>query len=280
MVGNTLDEDIQLLERENRKLKRRIEVLRAYLDQMRGVAHDINGPTTAIVGFSGVLLPQFPKESKVHEYLEAMGRAALGLSKSVEAIHTLSRPDGYNLHTLDLNKIVYAFVAEPEYLWIKENHPDVRININCFPGSLYIKGSEEHLERLIFNFLRNAVEAVEARYSASYGNGEIKIETAAEIGRDPACQEAEQLEYAVLSVSDNGCGIAPENLARIFRTTFSTKNSHNSQKRGCGSMVIRGIVEEHKGYIDAHSEVGTGTQFKVYIPRLTDLAVAKEAAEQ
>ena len=68
MVGNTLDEDIQLLERENRKLKRRIEVLRAYLDQMRGVAHDINGPTTAIVGFSGVLLPQFPKESKVHEY--------------------------------------------------------------------------------------------------------------------------------------------------------------------------------------------------------------------
>lgn len=280
MKRSTLDEDVQLLERRNRILEKQLRILRAHLQQTRGLAHDINSSASAVCGFSKLILDLFNQEggflaSRHDQYLnmlESINSAGWKLSKDIEAIHTLAIAEDYPLNTLDLNKVVSGFISEPEYLWIRENNRAVDVTISYSPSHLYFKGSEEHIERVISNLLRNAVEAVYTKQ-----DGKVTIETMAETKKDLVYEE--QQEYAVLSVADNGCGISPENQARLFRHSFSTKNSGSVQRRGCGLTVIEGIVREHKGHIQVYSEIDAGTQFKVYLPMLNVSSLAEETVK-
>jgi CheY-like chemotaxis protein len=77
-------------------------------------------------------------------------------------------------------------------------------------------------------------------------------------------------KYGVLSVSDNGCGIAPEILGQIFEPYFTTKEQ--GKGTGLGLSVVYGIVKDHGGDVRVYSEVGQGTTFNVYLPLLEDAA--------
>ena len=72
--------------------------------------------------------------------------------------------------------------------------------------------------------------------------------------------------FVCLTVSDNGCGIPPENLARIFEPFFTTKPV--GKGTGLGLATLFGIVQQHKGWVNVESEVGRGTTFRIYLPRL------------
>jgi ActR/RegA family two-component response regulator len=122
-------------------------------------------------------------------------------------------------------------------------------------------GVEAQLARAISNLVHNAIEATK-------GAGDISIRTARVSLEKPVVgfETIPSGPYAVLSVADNGCGIAPEELDRVFEPFFSTKRTGESSGTGLGLAIVHGVVKEHQGFINVVSRPGEGTTFTLYFP--------------
>ncbi len=105
--------------------------------------------------------------------------------------------------------------------------------------------NEDKIEQVIINLIRNAVEATREE------DGRIVVTVCAEE------------QHAIIKVSDNGCGIPPENLNKIWEPFYSTKADEGT---GLGLEICRRIIEAHGGLINCDSEVGVGTTFTIYLP--------------
>jgi len=117
--------------------------------------------------------------------------------------------------------------------------------------------------------------AINSRDAMPVG-GRLVIETSA-VEFDASIREhsadARPGSFVCLSVSDTGCGIPPENLTRIFEPFFTTKDV--GKGTGLGLATVYGIIQQHKGWINVYSEVGHGTTFRFYLPRLEHISNPK-----
>jgi two-component system cell cycle sensor histidine kinase/response regulator CckA len=112
--------------------------------------------------------------------------------------------------------------------------------------------------------------AVNSR-DAMPGGGKLVIETsAADFDTLTAAQSAKIRpgSFVCLGLSDTGCGIPPENLSRIFEPFFTTKDV--GKGTGLGLATVFGIVQQHHGWVDVYSEIGLGTTFRIYLPRVAE----------
>ncbi|MEM7386990.1 MAG: ATP-binding protein, partial [Verrucomicrobiota bacterium] len=107
------------------------------------------------------------------------------------------------------------------------------------------------LEQVLLNLCVNAKDAMIPK-----GGGTITIST--------SLNEGEEEDWAVISVRDNGAGIPPETLAKIFEPFFTTKAA--GKGTGLGLAMSYGIIEQHGGWMDCESEVGSGTEFRIFLP--------------
>jgi CheY-like chemotaxis protein len=123
-----------------------------------------------------------------------------------------------------------------------------------------IKGSPVHLSKTIMNLVSNAAEAMPS-------GGVINISTENKYIDQPVkgYDTVEEGDYVKLTVSDNGVGISPEDIDRIFEP-FYTKKSMGRSGTGLGMAVVWGTVKDHNGYVDVQSELGQGTAFTLYFP--------------
>jgi len=111
------------------------------------------------------------------------------------------------------------------------------------------------------NLLLNAQDAID-------GVGKVTIETGHTFFDDAYCTEHPGFvpgEYVQLTVSDNGCGMDKDTLARLYEPFFSTKEM--GKGTGLGLATVYGIVKQNSGFINVYSEVGKGTSFKIFLPR-------------
>jgi CheY-like chemotaxis protein len=126
---------------------------------------------------------------------------------------------------------------------------------------LLIHGSESQLARAVDNLIRNAIEAIS-------GPGEVVVKsTAVEFVEPRAGYELiPPGRYAMLSVSDDGCGIESHDLGQIFEPFFSKKRAQDSSGSGLGLAIVHGVVKEHQGFIDVASTPQVGTTITVFLP--------------
>ena len=130
------------------------------------------------------------------------------------------------------------------------------------------------MEQVVMNLVVNARDAMPRGGTLTIGTMDVELVTplAASHGSVPPGS------YSVLSVEDTGEGIDPANMARIFEPFFTTKAA--GQGTGLGLSTVYGIVTQSGGYMDVRSEVGCGTKFRIYVPRLGTGCTAEAAAAE
>jgi len=222
-----------------------------------GVAHDYNNALTVITGFTELALedmePNDPLRANLDQVLMAAKRAA-NISRQLLAF---ARKQTIAPKVLDLNENVEEMLKMLRRL-IGED-----IQLTWLPGaSLWpVKMDPSQIDQIMANLCVNARDAIS-------GVGEITIATDNTALDEAFCTGHADFipgEFALLTVSDSGCGMDEEILENIFEPFFTTKDVDKGT--GLGMATIYGIVKQNNGCIAVSSEPGVGTTVRIYFPR-------------
>ncbi|MGD9949715.1 MAG: transporter substrate-binding domain-containing protein [Desulfobulbus sp.] len=226
-----------------------------------GVAHDFNNMLSVIVGHSELVLRQTDPEKPLYAHLRSILEAAQRSADLTRQLLAFARKQTVTPKVLDLNqtvegmlKMVRRLIGEDiDLIWLPGERTG---NINMDPSQI---------DQLLVNLCVNARDAVGE-------NGRITIETDALAADNEFCREQAECQpghYMLLSVSDNGSGIAPDLLPHIFEPFFTTKDL--GKGTGLGLATVYGIVKQNDGWVQVRSELGRGTCFCIFLPAFRSL---------
>lgn len=233
-----------------------------------GVAHDFNNMLSVILGHAELALDKVdakhPIVADVHEIRHAATRSA-NLTRQLLAF---ARRQNIAPRVLDLNETIEGMLRLLDRL-IGED-----VTLSWQPGARVgaVKVDPSQIDQVLTNLCVNARDAIG-------GVGRVVIETATVVFDEAYCAEHAGFlpgAYALLAVSDNGCGMDAETRAHIFEPFFSTKGI--GEGTGLGLAMVYGIVRQNNGFINVYSEPGEGTTFRIYLPLAG--GVATGATEQ
>ncbi len=211
-----------------------------------GIAHDVNNQLAAIVGQLNLgreyLEPEHPAARRMEKAEEAAHHCAK-MIKSLLGFSHRARPE---LESLDLNQLVHTTATLVERLLGGR----IRLDLDLTPDLGPVLGDRVNLEQVLMNLAVNARDAMPQ-------GGRLLVSTRPEVGGE-----------ICLSVKDNGMGIPPEVLPKIFDPFFTTKEV--GKGTGLGLAMAFGIVQAHEGRIEVDSQLGKGTEFRIYLPSQTD----------
>jgi signal transduction histidine kinase/ActR/RegA family two-component response regulator len=236
-----------------------------------GVAHDLNNILAGLVSYPDLLLMDLSEDSPLRDPILTIKESGEKAATVVQDLLTMTRRGVAVTKVLNLNEIISEYFKSPEYNELKSYHPDVEVK-TCFDSNLLeILGSPVHLSKIVMNLVSNAAEALPE-------GGRITITTQNRYIDMPvgSYDDVKEDDYVVLTVSDNGTGISPEDLERIFEP-FYTKKVMGRSGTGLGMAIVWGTVKDHKGYIDIESIEGKGTIFTLYFP-VTRQKIEKDTA--
>jgi signal transduction histidine kinase len=238
------------------------QVLRDFL---ANVSHDLRTPLTIITGFSEAMLDGTASGDAVEDSVEVIHQEALKMQHLVDDLMQLTRLESGLLrldrHPIALQPLVQTLIDRTEMASKGTNIPQLR---NAVPADLPpIDADPDQIERALRNLLGNAVQ---------YTPAEGTVTVLAEPGTPG---------WIEISVTDTGPGIPADDLPRIFERFYRSDKSREREHghSGLGLAIVREIVEAHGGRITAESEVGTGTQFRLTLPKAASLSASREAAE-
>lgn len=226
-----------------------------------GVAHDLNNILAGVVTYPQALLMGLSADAEhLRKPLESISTAGEKAAAIVHDLLTLARRGVTKLSVLDLNELVTEFLRDISYANVRVRHSKVAFTHAIEKESLHVMGSAFHLNKVMMNLITNAAEAINE-------SGHVHISTSHRHLKK-VLQGYENIpagEYAVLSVQDDGIGISPNDMERIFEP-FYTKKVMSRSGTGLGMAVVWGTVKDHGGYIDFHTVQGEGTTFQIYFP--------------
>jgi len=261
-IGNDITE-LKRAELEKRDLEARLQraqKMEAIGTLAGGVAHDLNNILSGIVSYPELLLMDIPPDSPKRKPILTIQKAGERAAAIVQDLLTLARRGVVTTKVANLNSIISEYLKSLEYENLKISYPNVHVKTDFETNLLNMLGSPVHLSKTVMNLVTNALEAIP-------DTGEIIISTKNRYvdkfinGYD----EVKEGDYITLNVSDNGIGIPPNDLERIFEP-FYTKKVMGKSGTGLGMAVVWGTVKDHKGYIDVKSTEGQGTAFTLYFP--------------
>jgi signal transduction histidine kinase len=245
---------------ERRKLEeqfRQAQKMEAIGQLSGGVAHDFNNLLTVIQMHSSIMQFNIEFPMQVRESAKEIGRASERAANLTRQLLTFSRRRNLQLGDLSLNDVV-TNIAKMLQRILGE---DIHMELHYWPRPIFIHADAGMMDQILLNLAVNSRDAMPQ-------GGRLIIETSAvEVTEEDLENSPEGREgsFALLSVTDTGCGIPPELVSRIFEPFFTTKDI--GKGTGLGLATLYGIVQQHHGWIELESEVGRGTTFRVYLPR-------------
>ncbi len=236
-----------------------------------GVAHDLNNILSGIVSYPELLLMDLPENSPLRKPIKTIQESGMRASDVVADLLTVARGVAMVKEVSNLNSQIEGYLNSVEHQQLAAMHPFITFKTEIAPDLLNISCSPIHIKKALMNLVVNASEAIE-------GRGIIAISTTNQYLDEPlkGYGDIRIGEYAVLTVADDGSGITPGDLERIFEP-FYTKKVMGRSGTGLGLAIVWNMVQDHKGYISVKSS-RKGTVFALYFPITRQaLAALKEA---
>ena len=229
-----------------------------------GIAHDFNNILQVIRCQCGLLTDDKATMAEIAEGLTIIGTATDRASQLTRQLLLFSSKQPINLQPIDPNALITNLLKMLRRL-IGEH---IEVKFVPLPGSVSLLVDSGQLEQVFLNLCVNARDAMPS-------GGRLLIEMSRAQPESVAASARPDLapgEYLRIKVSDTGCGMPPEVVARVFEPFFTTKPV--GQGTGLGLSVVYGIVHQHRGVIHVQSTPGTGTVFELLLPMLNANAVA------
>src|SRR5712672_67874 len=221
------------------------EKLAAMGQMLAGVAHELNNPLTAILGVTELLREREGADDSTKRQLELTHRQARRAARIVQNLLEFSRPASPQKRPLDLDNLLERTLQLQEHSLRRNN---IEVEFHRQPDLPGVVGDANQLIQVFLNLITNAEQAIrEVRDS-----GRIQIR---------AGRSGNQLK---ISVQDDGVGIRPEALPRIFDPFYTTKRPGGGT--GLGLSICMSIIREHGGNIEAETLPGGGSAFTIYLP--------------
>ena len=220
------------------------EKLSAVGQFVAGVAHELNNPLTAVIGFSE-LLQSMGTDEKIRGHLDRIAKSAHRCHKIVHSLLSFARQEAPERKLIALHTIVEEVLEIMAYDLRTSNVTVVKDFAPVLPP---IMADPHQLQQVFVNILGNARQAIEPFQR----EGRIVVRTTVTDG------------WVTIEFQDNGPGIKPEHLARIFDPFFTTKPA--GKGTGLGLSLSYGLIQEHGGRIRARSELGHGAAFIIELP--------------
>ena len=226
------------------------EKLAAMGQMLAGVAHELNNPLTAILGVTELLRERSGTDEAMQRQLELTHRQARRAARIVQNLLEFSRPASPQKKPLDVNVLIERTLQLQEHS-LRRNQ--IAVHFQSQPGLPPVLGDGNQLIQVLLNLVTNAEQAIrEVRDS-----GEVYIRMTLRAGR------------IAVTVQDDGVGIRPEALPRIFDPFYTTKRPGGGT--GLGLSICMSIIREHGGTLDAKALPGGGSMFTLDLPIVADL---------
>ena len=229
-----------------------------------GVAHDFNNLLTVVNGYATQALEKLTPSDALHPPLRAILTAGERAGALTRQLLAFSHREINSPRVLDLN----ALIVEHAKVLRRLIGDNVELCAAVSPSPLTMRADSAQIEEVLTNLAVNARDAMPE-------GGRLTIETAAvTLEQNALAPDLAAGPYALLTVSDTGCGMTGEVQMHLFEPFFTTKEV--GKGTGLSLAAVYGIVQQHQGNLRVGSEPGRGTTFRIYLPRLADGAETAE----
>lgn len=234
-----------------------------------GIAHDFNNILNVIMGYGSMVNDKLEAGSPVKEQMNEVLTAADRAGALIKRLLVFSRKQVVEVKPVNINELILGLQKMLARI-IREN---IDINLDLSDSPLMVSADGGQIEQVLMNLAANAKDAMpeggrltigteikelDDEYIAAYGYGRPGI-------------------YALITVADTGQGMDEGTKEKIFEPFFTTKGI--GEGTGLGLAISYGIIKQHNGYIRVYSELGKGTEFKIYLPLMENSAPLERATE-
>ncbi|HRD94961.1 MAG TPA: ATP-binding protein [Rubrivivax sp.] len=226
-----------------------------------GIAHELNNPLTGVLTFSCLMRQKMKDGSQEAEDMDLVIRETRRCAGIIRRLLDFARQSPPERAQADLNALV---VETARLVERSAQLHGTAITLELDPNLPAVWIDRNHIKQVLMNMFVNAQQATEAGGTIRVSTRRMPEPIAAELGGEP-------VEMVEIAIQDTGCGIAEQDLGRIFDPFFTSKEV--GKGTGLGLSVSHGIVKAHGGAIQVHSEVGRGTLFRIQLP-ISDGAAA------
>jgi signal transduction histidine kinase len=214
------------------------------------IAHEIGTPLNIILGRTEMIEKQIDDRQTIRKNLDIIGNQIRKITKTIQQLLGFVRKEKSEQQHVDVNGLLKGTVELLNYQMEKQK---LQVAIDLGDGLLPVACDPDQLQQVFFNLIVNALQAMP-------DGGTLLLRTADRVIAKPGSLDGER-RYLEVCVEDSGPGMEKEVIRNIFRPFYTTKKTGT----GLGLMVVKGIVEDHEGWITIESEVGKGSTFKVYL---------------
>ena len=254
VVGTIFDITEQINKELNKAETNKMEALGRLAG---GIAHDFNNLLTVIQGFNKIILDE-SQNSKVIQNSKKVDESIVKGKNLIDQLLSFSRNQQPVTTKINLNKFILNSFNILKLLLTPEKQIDISLNLD--PSDPCFECDMVQFEQVLLNIFSNARDAIQEK-------GNIIITTSASLENDffVHSNKIDPKKYLLFSITDTGSGMTTEVLKKVFEPFFTTKEKRKGT--GLGTAIIYSIAKNYNWFIDLKSQVGKGTDFRIFIPK-------------